>query len=92
MLLPSNIVIMILDNDTTAMTGMQDSAVEGRLEKICRGIGVEEEHLKVFKPLRPKHDENVKIIEDELEYDGVSVIIPRRECIHLGRKRKKKKL
>ncbi|MBS3741784.1 MAG: indolepyruvate ferredoxin oxidoreductase subunit alpha [Candidatus Cloacimonetes bacterium] len=85
----SNVVIMILDNNTVAMTGMQDSAVEGSIEKICAGLGVEKEHIRVFKPLKPKHDENVKIIEEELEYSGVSVIIPRRECIHLRRKRKK---
>jgi indolepyruvate ferredoxin oxidoreductase alpha subunit len=75
------ITIFILDNATTAMTGGQDSAATGRIEAICKGIGVEEEHIRLLKPLRKYHQENVRIIEEELAYQGVSVIIPRRECI-----------
>ncbi|MDD3050631.1 MAG: thiamine pyrophosphate-dependent enzyme, partial [Candidatus Cloacimonetes bacterium] len=85
----SNIVIMILDNDTTAMTGMQDSVVTGRIEKICMGIGVEEEHIKVITPLKNKHEQNVEVIKKEIEYNGVSVIIPRRPCIHVYNKKKR---
>ena len=77
----SPITVLILDNATTAMTGGQSSAAEGRLEDICRGLGVEEEHIRVVRPLRKNHDEFVRILEEELAYPGVSVIIPRRECI-----------
>ena len=83
----ANVVIMILDNDTTAMTGMQDSQVQGRIEDICFGIGVAKEHIRVFNPLPAHFEENVKIIEEEIEFEGVSVIIPRRPCIHLFKKR-----
>ncbi len=85
----ANVVVVILDNDTTAMTGMQDSSVTGRLEKICEGIGVEKEHIRVINPLSRMHDENVKIIEEEIAYEGVSVIIPRRPCIHVYSKKKR---
>ena len=37
----TNITIVISDNETTAMTGGQDSAGTGRLEAICAGIGVD---------------------------------------------------
>jgi len=77
----SPITIFILDNATTAMTGGQDSAATGRIESICKGVGVEEGHLRVLKPLRKNHEENVRIIREELAFSGVSVIIPRRECI-----------
>ncbi|MBN1199557.1 MAG: indolepyruvate ferredoxin oxidoreductase [Bacteroidales bacterium] len=77
----SPITVLILDNATTAMTGGQDSAAMGRLEEICRGLGVEEEHIRVVRPLKKFHAEIVQIIEEELAYQGVSVIIPRRECI-----------
>ena len=78
----SNIVVLILDNDTTAMTGGQKSAAEGgKLEDICRGLGVEDEHIRVIRPLRKFHEENIQVMKEELEYEGVSVIIPRRECI-----------
>lgn len=77
----SPITVLILDNGTTAMTGGQDSAAQGRIEAICHGIGVEEEHIRILKPLRKNHEENTQIMMEELAYNGVSVIIPRRECI-----------
>ncbi len=77
----SPITVMILDNGTTAMTGGQDSQAFGKIEDICRGLGVEAAHIRVLKPLKKYHDENVAILKEELAYDGVSVIIPRRECI-----------
>jgi indolepyruvate ferredoxin oxidoreductase alpha subunit len=42
---------------------------------------VEESHIRVMKPLKKYHEENVAIIKEELAYPGVSVLIPRRECI-----------
>ncbi|NCA75473.1 MAG: indolepyruvate ferredoxin oxidoreductase [Alphaproteobacteria bacterium] len=77
----SPITVLILDNGTTAMTGGQNSPANGRLEEICKGLGVEESHIRVLKPLKKYHEENVKILKEELAYEGVSVIIPRRECI-----------
>jgi len=77
----SNITVVILDNSTTGMTGGQDSAGFEKIEFICRGLGVEEEHIRILKPIHNKHEENLKIFKDELAYNGVSVIIPRRECI-----------
>ncbi len=85
----ANIVVVIMDNDTTAMTGMQDSQVTGRIEQICMGVGVEKEHIRVINPLSKNHDENVKIFQEEIDHNGVSVIIPRRPCIHVYGKKKK---
>jgi len=88
----SPITIIILDNHTTAMTGGQKSAATGDLlVNICRGVGVPEEHIKVIKPLRKNHEENVKIILGELNHPGVSVIIPQRECIQTLNKRMRAK-
>jgi indolepyruvate ferredoxin oxidoreductase, alpha subunit len=77
----SPLTVFILDNSTTAMTGGQDSAASGRIEEICKGVGVEPEHIHTLRPLKKYHMENVNIIREELAYPGVSVIIPRRECI-----------
>jgi indolepyruvate ferredoxin oxidoreductase alpha subunit len=87
----SPITVMILDNGTTAMTGGQDSMAFGRIEEICKGLGVEENHIHVLKPLKKYHEENVRIIQEELNYQGVSVIIPRRECIVAIDKRMREK-
>lgn len=77
----SPITVLVLDNSTTGMTGGQTSSAYGKIEDICKGLGVHEDHIHVIKPLRRLHDENVEIIKKELAYEGVSVIIPRRECI-----------
>jgi indolepyruvate ferredoxin oxidoreductase alpha subunit len=77
----SPITVFILDNETTAMTGGQDSPGNGKIEEICKGVGVEGSHIHVIRPLKKYHNENVKIINKELAYQGVSVIIPRRECV-----------
>ena len=88
----ANIVVVISDNLTTAMTGGQDSAGTNKFEAICLGLGVEPEHVRVVVPLPKNMEEITRIIREEIEYKGVSVIIPRRECIQtLNRKLKKKK-
>ena len=85
----SSVTVIISDNSTTGMTGGQQSQGTGRLEHICKGLGVEQEHLKVIIPLRKNHEENVRIMKNEFEYKGVSVIIASRECIQTASKRKK---
>jgi len=81
----SPITILISDNFTTGMTGGQDSAALGKIEDICVGIGVDPAHIKIFVPMKKNHDEMVSIIREELNYNGVSVIIPRRQCIQTTR-------
>lgn len=85
----SNITVVISDNLTTAMTGGQDSAGTNKFEAICLALGVEKEHVRVVVPLQKNMEEITRIIKEELEYDGVSVIIPRRECMQtLARKKR----
>ena len=86
----ADITIIISDNLTTGMTGGQDSAGTGRLEQICAGIGVEPEHIRVVVPLAKNKEEMKQIIREEIAYHGVSVIIPRRECIQTARRHNKK--
>ena len=77
----SNITVVISDNLTTAMTGGQDSAGTNKFEAICLGLGVEPEHVRVVVPLPKNMEEITRIIREEIAYQGVSVIIPRRECM-----------
>jgi len=83
----SSITVMILDNETTGMTGGQDSAANGKIEAICLGLGVDKDHLKVINPIPKNHEENTAIVKAEINYQGVSVIIPRRECIQTATRR-----
>ena len=92
----ANITVCISDNLTTGMTGGQDSAGTNKYEAICLGLGVEPEHVRVVVPLPKNMEEITRVIKEEIEYNGVSVIIPRRECMqtlqrHLREAKKKNK-
>lgn len=84
----ANVLILISDNLTTGMTGGQDSAGTGRLEQICYAVGVEKEHVRVVVPLPKNYDEMQRIIREEIDYNGVSVVIARRECIQTLKRKK----
>lgn len=83
------ITIIVSDNSTTAMTGGQESSATGRIENICKGIGVEPKHIRVITPLKKNLDQNVKVMKEEIAYQGVSVIIPQRECIQTAARKHK---
>ena len=89
----TSVTVIISDNGTTGMTGGQASHATGRLEDICIGLGVKPEHVRVLTPLPKYHDEMVKVLREEMLYEGVSVVIPRRECIQtLARSKKEVKV
>lgn len=85
----SHVTVIISDNSTTGMTGGQQSQATGRLNEICKGIGVLPEHIRDLVPLRKNHEEMIRVMKEEFEYKGVSVIIASRECIQTATKRKK---
>jgi indolepyruvate ferredoxin oxidoreductase alpha subunit len=85
----ANMTVFILDNATVGMTGTQESMSCGeRLIEIIKGLGVDPAHLHVIDPLPKKNAENVALIRKELEHRGLSVIVPRRACIHVKRQSK----
>lgn len=83
------ITVVILDNATVAMTGGQQSSATGKIEAICEAVGVDKDHIILMNPSPKYHDTNLKIFKSEIAHNGVSVIIPRRECIHTVARRKK---
>jgi len=85
----SSVTVIISDNSTTGMTGGQKSQATGRIENICLGIGVNSQHIKTIIPLRKNNEENIRIMNEEFEYKGISVIIASRECIQTATKRKR---
>lgn len=83
----SNMVLVILDNDITAMTGRQESAlVGGPLVEMLKGIGVDPEHIRVVNPIPKNEDAITEIFQEEIAYEGLSVVIPTRPCIQIRRK------
>ena len=82
----TKMTVIISDNLTTGMTGGQDSQGTGKLEEICLGIGVDPKHLRTIEALPKNVEEMKKLFREEIEYDGLSVIISRRECIQTARR------
>ncbi len=78
----TNMTLMILDNETVAMTGGQETLVpSSQFKDIVASLGVSPEHLHVINA-HPKHDkENTALIKQEIDYRGLSVIIAVRACI-----------
>ena len=85
----ADITLCISDNLTTGMTGGQDSAGTGKLERICEAIGVASEHIRTIVPLPKNYPEMEAVIDEELNYHGVSVVICRRECIQTAKRHAK---
>jgi indolepyruvate ferredoxin oxidoreductase alpha subunit len=82
-------VLLILDNSTTAMTGLQEHPGTGRLldhspaskldyEKIVRAMNVP--NIGTFDPVRQR-DEFEAALTEALEKDELTVLIVRRPCI-----------
>jgi len=86
----ANILVLILDNSTVAMTGHQPTAASGvnirggktkkiSLEKVCKACGVKS--VDVLHPY--KVDEMSDLIKKRLGQKGVRVIIARAPCVIL---------
>ena len=83
--------VIISDNLTTGMTGGQDSQGTGKLEDICLGLGVDPEHLHTIDSLPKKVEDMRELFAREFAYEGLSVIVSRRECIQTARRHAKVK-
>jgi len=83
-----DLTLVILDNQTTAMTGHQphpgvdmdelnySGYQQVSIESVVRGIGVE--HVTIIKPYNVK--KSVAAVKEAIAHDGVSVIIAKQNC------------
>lgn len=79
--------VFILDNSTVGMTGGQETMVNGEgLASLVRGLGVPAEHVHLLRAHRREHAANLEVVRRELAHEGLSVIIPVRECIQTAKK------
>lgn len=84
--------LIIVDNETTAMTGGQPTIVPyGKLERLVLGTGIDPEHCRVVKTHPRSQAALAKVLESEMAYDGPSVVIAVRECIETAKKKPKAK-
>ncbi|MEE8471321.1 MAG: thiamine pyrophosphate-dependent enzyme, partial [Dehalococcoidia bacterium] len=93
----SNVLVVVLDNGGTAMTGFQPHPSSGsdalgrpapvvEIEEICKAIGVD---VKVRDPFEV--DQATEDLYDMLQDDGTKVMIFRRRCHLVESKEKGKK-
>ncbi|MGO8703469.1 MAG: thiamine pyrophosphate-dependent enzyme, partial [Candidatus Brocadiia bacterium] len=86
---PGGHVVLILDNSTTAMTGLQEHPGTGRaldhsqagkvvFEDLIRGLGIR--NVTVVDPVAAPEEFERGLVES-LNRDGLSVIIARRTCL-----------
>ncbi|MBS3758822.1 MAG: indolepyruvate ferredoxin oxidoreductase subunit alpha [Desulfobacterales bacterium] len=92
-----DLTLVILDNQTTAMTGHQphpgvdmealdySGYQQVSIESVVRGIGVE--HVSVIKPYNVK--KSIAAVKEAISHDGVSVIIARQNCTLFDKSLKK---
>jgi indolepyruvate ferredoxin oxidoreductase alpha subunit len=91
----SNSVIIICDNRTTAMTGMQDHPATGftlhgretkalDFVKLAEALGID--NVRVVDPFNMKNTR--RVIKEELSTEGPSLIISRAPCALLAIKQK----
>jgi len=84
----ANLTLIILDNSTTAMTGTQPTIMASpQIPELIRGLGVDPAHIRVINPLKRHTEENARILKEEIEYRGVSVIIALRDCVQTLKKK-----
>ena len=78
----TNIKVFILDNSIVAMTGGQPTmATDEEVVDLVAGLGVPREHIRIVVPLPNRKEQTLAIINEELPYKGLSVIIARRACV-----------
>ena len=83
----TDMTVLILDNETVAMTGQQPSALpQTRLEPLIEGIGVDPDHVHVFRTHPRRVEQLAELIRAEVAHRGLSVIITVRECLEATRK------
>jgi len=94
----ANILVLILDNSSTAMTGHQPTPLTGMtakgeeggktsLEELCRACGAHS--VEVIDPYAAEKTE--ALLKEKIDAEGVNVIISRRPCVFVTRRMAKMK-
>jgi indolepyruvate ferredoxin oxidoreductase alpha subunit len=92
----ANILVLILDNSSTAMTGHQPTPLTGvtakgeeggktSLEGLCKSCGVNS--VAVTDPYDVEKTE--ALLKEKLDAEGVNVVISRRPCVFVTKRRSK---
>jgi indolepyruvate ferredoxin oxidoreductase alpha subunit len=87
----TDMTLLILDNETVAMTGAQPTILpESRLKPIVLGLGVDPAHFHHLEVHPRRTKELADVIRKEMEHPGLSVIVAVRQCIVSARREKQR--
>lgn len=85
----TDMTVLILDNEITAMTGGQPTELpDSRLMPLVLGLGAKPEHVHVCEAHPRRIAEMAALIKREVEHKGLSLIVVKRECVQAARARK----
>jgi indolepyruvate ferredoxin oxidoreductase alpha subunit len=88
----TDMTVLILDNDTVAMTGQQDTLLPGtRLDPLITGLGVNPDHLHIVEITTARVGELAALLRREMAHEGLSVIVAVKECVEALKNRRKAK-
>ena len=78
--------LIALQNQNFKKIYIDAFAGTGKIEAICEAIGVAPEHIRTIIPLPKNYPDMEKVIEEEINYHSVSVVVCRRECIQTAKR------
>ncbi|MCK6480138.1 MAG: indolepyruvate ferredoxin oxidoreductase [Planctomycetaceae bacterium] len=88
----ADMTVLILDNGTVGMTGTQETVLpSGRIREIVLGVGVPAEHCRIVDANPHAVDAMAKVLREEIDHRGISVVIARRECLESLRRHRAEK-
>jgi indolepyruvate ferredoxin oxidoreductase alpha subunit len=78
----ADITLLILDNGTVAMTGLQPTVLGGdRFRPIVEALGVDPGHVHTVEIGPRTRDDLTALLRREMDHPGPSVIVAVRECV-----------
>ncbi len=87
----TDMTVVILDNETIAMTGQQAPVLPGsRLVPLILAMGADPGHVHRVEAHPRRVEELAEVLAREIAHPGTSVVITRRECVVAARKRRRR--
>lgn len=82
----TDMTLLILDNQTVAMTGLQPTVLPGRrIAPIVAGLGADPDHFHTIEITPRRVEELAALIRKEIDHPGLSVIVAVRECVEAAK-------
>ncbi len=87
-----NMVLVIMDNYTVAMTGGQPTMIpSSSFQPLIEGLGVSKDRIYTIVPLAKNLEKNKETLLKAINQEGISVVFSVRECVETLKRRNRKK-